>query len=392
MSYNKGTKYLFAGNYKKALQFFKKEELQFKELYLNMGNCYRYFGEFDAAERCYLLANRSDMPASNNVKTEMYPLALNNLGLLEYARGNDTLAIDYYRAALAIDPVYYDALWNLGNATLRRYFSSEVGLAEDWKLGWELYDYRFKRSGVAVKIDVGLPTWDGRTPGKSIVVLTEQGLGDKIMFGRYISCLYKYFDEVHVQCHPSLDCFYSDFKICRDIFESGASVSVPLCSLAGHFGMVSENWLSDKFTAHDFGEGFHIGVVWAGSATHANTRNRNCPPGYFLDLGSYGKLWNLNVTGECPGISNLNSKSWSETASYVLGLDLVVTVDTSIVHLCGTLGVPCIMMQPLSETDFRWGLGHTDTPWYKSVIIVDNPGSWDATFVTVKEILKCIKK
>lgn len=391
MSYNKATKYLFSGNYRKALQFFKREPLEFKEKYLNMGNCYRYLGDLDAAETCYIKANLSSMPATNSVVTGMYPLALNNLGLLEYARGNDSLAISYYHAALKIDPVYYDALWNLSNATLRSYFSSETGSAESWKLGWTLYDYRFKRSSNAVTISSAPPTWDGRSSGTSIVVLAEQGLGDKIQFGRYLHCLYKYFDEVHVECHPSLDCFFSDFKICRSPFESGCSVSVPLCSLAGHFGLVSESWLSGKFSGRSL-DGFNIGVVWSGSETHANTRNRNCPASYFLGLREFGSLYNLNLTGNCAGITNLNPKSWSETAANVLSMDVVVTVDTSIVHLCGTLGVPCIMIQPLMETDFRWGLNHSDTPWYKSVIIVSNPCSWDLAFDNVKEILKCIKK
>lgn len=389
-NYNKGTKYLFAGNYKKALQFFKREELDFKEKYLNMGNCYRYLDDEANAERCYLLANKSDMPSSVGVHSDMYPLALNNLGLLEYSRGNDLLAIDYYKYALSIDPLYYDALWNLGNATLRKYFSSEVGDAADWKLGWELYDYRFKRGGGAVKIDKTASVWDGRSSGDSIVVLAEQGIGDKIMFGRYIKCLRKYFDKIYVQCHPSLDVFFSDFDIVRDVDVH--MTSVPLCSLAGHFGMVEENWLDGKFVKKEF-SGFNIGVVWSGSNTHVNDRNRSCPSHYFNALSTFGNLHSLNPDASVvKGINDTGSYDWSETASNILGMDLVISVDTSIVHLCGTLGVPCLVLQPLKETDFRWGLGHSDTPWYKSVMIIENPGSWDAVFAEVRRVLSCIKK
>lgn len=387
MSYNKGTKYLFAGNYTKALQFFKKEPLEFKEKYLNMGNCYRYFNEFEKAEKCYLLANSSDIPSANSVVRGDYTLALNNLGLLEYARGNDSLAIDYYKHALSIDPLYYDCLWNLGNATLRKYFSSEVGDAEDWKLGWSLYEYRFKRVN-PVRVDNVLPRWDGRS-GNKIVVLAEQGHGDKIMFGRYLSHL-SLENDVYVQCHPSLDVFFSDYKIVRDPAEVNDAVSVPMCSLAGHFGLVSADWLSGKFTGVGNGG---IGCVWSGSDTHANNRNRSCPSSYFSSLREYGSLYSLNpAAGSAKSIIDLKPKTWAETCSYILGLDVVVTVDTAIVHLCGTLGVPCIMVQPLVETDFRWGLGHSDTPWYESVVIVGNNNSWDDAFASVRKILECIKK
>lgn len=383
--YNRATKYLFAGKYAKALQFFKKEKSEFKELYLNMGNCYRWFNDFDNAEACYVRANSSLVPFFDKSFSPMYPLALSNLGLLEYARGNDSLAADYYVAALEIDPLYYDALWNLGNAILRRHYSGEEVNVE---LGWKLYEYRFKRSSGAVRIDNTVVRWDGVSSGSHIVVLTEQGLGDKIMFGRYLSCLRKLFDKVSVVCHESLDCLFSDYDCYRDAISSGATVSIPLCSLASIFGCVSANWLP-KFTPHDFGPGFHIGCVWSGSSSHANDRNRSVSINYFNRLKQYGNLYNLNPG--CTGFKSLEITDLGSTASYILGLDIVVTVDTSVAHLAGSLGVPCIMVQPLYETDFRWGLGRSSTPWYPSMVIV-NHNDFETAFSTVEELIKCIKK
>lgn len=383
--YNKATKYLYAHKYQKALSFFKKEPLEFKEKYLNMGNCYRMLDMHDKALSCYLLAAREDMPFSDG-KRGVYPMAYNNLGLLCYANGNDVEAMSFYREALRLNPLYYDAIWNHGNALLRAYFSSSVPSALDWKLGWEMYEYRFKRESGAVVVDTSVPRWDGVSSGASIVVLAEQGFGDKIMFGRYIHKLYAYFPVVKVQCHPSLDVFFSDFEICRD---TNAEYSIPICSLAGHFGLMPENWLEGKFSARIFEKDrLNIGVVWSGSRTHANDRNRSCHSMYMSRLADLGRLYSITPDALAGvGITAIGSRSWSETCSTVLGLDLVVSVDTSIVHLCGTLGVPCIMIQPLHETDFRWGLGYPDTPWYKSVIIVDNPG-WDLAIENVRKIIK----
>lgn len=388
--YNKATKYLEKGNYTKALQFYKKQlqESEFKELYLNMGNAYRMLGRDDEALDCYIKSNDPKLQYCDGRYSPTYPLALNNLGLLAYAKGSDDIAIDLYRSALTVDPLYYDAIWNYGNALLRKYFSSIVGDAEDWSLGWQMYEYRFKRASGAVKVDTTIPRWDGVSSGDSIVVLTEQGIGDKIMFGRYISCLREKFSNIWVQCHPSLDWFFSDYKICREVDETDASVSIPMCSLAGIYGLVSEKWITKEINAKTF-DSFSIGCVWSGSHTHRNNHNRSCSSSYFSGLADLGALYSISPTAaRAKNITDISSTAWSETAATVRGLDLVVTVDTSIVHLCGTLGVPCIMIQPLAETDFRWGLGFDDTPWYESVRIIQNDG-WDSAFKKVRE---CIKK
>lgn len=380
--YNKATKYLYAHKYNKALAFFKKEPLEFKEKYLNMGNCYRALNDTDNALKCYLLAARERMPNAEG-RYGQYALALNNLGLLSYALGKDSEALDFYTGALTINPLHYECIWNYSNALLRKYFSSDTPNADDWAKGWSMYEYRFKRENGAVRISSGLPRWDGVSSGNSICVLAEQGLGDKIMFGRYISYLRKYFKEIYVECHPSLDVFFSDYKICR---VPTGEVCIPICSLAGQFGLVPENWLEGKFNAREF-SGFNIGVVWSGSPTHANDRNRSCPSSYFSALSAYGNLYSLNPSARCGrNMVHIASNSWEETASSILGMDVVVSVDTSIVHLAGTLGVPCILVQPIQETDFRWGLGHSDTPWYKSVRIV-NHTNWDVAFAEVAKIL-----
>jgi ADP-heptose:LPS heptosyltransferase len=69
--------------------------------------------------------------------------------------------------------------------------------------------------------------------------------------------------------------------------------------------------------------------------------------------------------------------SWHETAAVLNTLDAVVTVDTGIAHMAGTLGVPVFMLMPVI-TDWRWGMGTETTPWYKSVRIFrqKNLGDW----------------
>ncbi len=202
------------------------------------------------------------------------------------------------------------------------------------------------------------------------------------MWGRYIHCLRDYFSEVWVQADSSLHELFNDFKLCNLVSETTAEVSIPLCSLAQYFPPQPGDWLRGKFAAEPSGK---VIVEWAGAPGHANDRNRSTKPEYFLQLGLPG-LTNIRPGARVPrGISAEPSRSWAETAQQVLAADLVISVDTSLVHLCGSLGVECWLLQPLKETDFRWGRSGTENIWYPSVKVVRNPGSWQHVFSTVKE-------
>jgi ADP-heptose:LPS heptosyltransferase len=81
--------------------------------------------------------------------------------------------------------------------------------------------------------------------------------------------------------------------------------------------------------------------------------------------------------------------SWLNTASIVQHLDLVVTVDTAIAHMAGTLGVPCMMMSAIPG-DWRWGTSGELTPWYKSMRIFRQRkiGEWGPVIQDVNEAIE----
>ena len=388
--FNKGTKYLKQGNPHKALAYYKRALKlgDYKEAYLNIGNTYRLLRNLKDAKKSYKLAADTTVQYFDGSFGE-YPQALCNLGLLTYAEGDDEGAIELYLRALEKDPMLFDAIWNYASAMLRQYYS---GKDVDVSVAWRMYEYRFKRSSPTI-IDRSFPLWDRHSTGKDICVLAEQGFGDKIMFGRYLPLLAKLFDNVYIQAHKSIACFYSDYTVIEHSSECPpGTVGIPLCSLASVFQLmepVSSNWLDGKFIAKEYDDkNFNIGVVWSGSTTHSNDYYRSCSVDYMRSLSKYGTLYSLNPDApDCARIISCGKPTWAETCSAVLGLDLVVTVDTSIVHLAGTLGVPCIMVQPLQETDFRWGLGRRDTVWYPSVTVVENNNNWDECFSKVRKII-----
>ena len=375
--YNRGTKYLNSGKFEKAVQFLKKEPLEFKEKYLNLGNAYRGIGDMRKAGEAYLRASQEDLPSFGG-KRGKYSLALNNLGLLCYRAGDDVSALKFYNESLSVDNAHVDTLWNKSISMLRMGCS---GVDIDWKEAWTLYEYRFHK-GTA--LDRSVARWFGGEC-KVVTVLAEQGYGDKFMFWRYLDMVRdECGGDVLVQCPPDMFEFVRSLGYEPVVEPRGRGI--PVCSLAWKYGVIDGQYV-DSWTG-----GSGIGVVWAGSKTHANNLNRSCAPGYFRSLRDFDDVVSLNF-GFSLGrdIPCVVDASWESKIAVLRGLKLVVTIDTAIVHLCGVLGVPCIMIQPLCETDFRWGNpaykeNAFDNIWYRSVSVVDNPG-WSRAFETVRGLV-----
>src|SRR5204863_2880742 len=79
---------------------------------------------------------------------------------------------------------------------------------------------------------------------------------------------------------------------------------------------------------------------------------------------------------------------FSDTAAVIANLDLVIAVDTAVVHLAGALGRPVWAMLPFAP-DWRWMLDREDSPWYPSLRLFRQarPGDWDSVLVRVRSAL-----
>ena len=374
-----GHRALSVGNGSKAVSMFKKflKETPCKEGYLNLGNAYRLVEDEVSAVDCYLKAASGDIAFASG-KYGDFDLALNNLGLVAYTAGKNEEAITFFKSALTVNPLFGEAIWNISCAKLK-----DTNCAD----GWVEHEYRFTRGESSVKIMRGLPIWNGVSSGNSITVQMEQGFGDKIQFARYIGYLRPFFKEIYVMCHPSLDIFFPGYPCVRALT---GECTIPAVSLARIFGIVSPNMELEIEKVNR--PGFNIACCWAGSPTHANDKYRSCPVGYMSSLSGLGNLFSISPSGiGGKNITGLRTSSWSETVSLLKGMQLVVSVDTSIVHLAGSLGIPCLMIQPRRCSDFRWGMPGDTNVWYDSVAIVDNAGTWDSTFNNVREIIKCLQ-
>lgn len=378
-------------NYVKALQFFKKETVVSKELYLNIGGCYKNLGEDKKAFDYYSLAADHNVPFYDG-SFGPYDLALNNLGLMYYMVDRDDLAIEYYLRGLEVNPKFHSCRWHLGISQYRQYLTSRDETLKN--TATINYDFRFYQTSNYTRVDTTLPRWDGVSSGTSVVVLAEQGIGDKFQWLRYARLLEKHFDKVWIQIPECLHEMYSDYNVVTSVADTDATHCVPLCSLTRYFNIdaAPHNYLT-KPAAHNFNTSkLKIGIVATGSSSHLNDKNRSCGIHHFLGLVADNVvLYNLTPGArEVKGIESLNPKSWLETASYLVGLDLVISVDTSVVHLAGILETPCWVLLPTKDTDFRWGSGTlgSSNPWWPTVKVFRNPGDWSTVFKVVKELLK----
>lgn len=391
LDYNKGTSYLEKGNIRKAHIHLTRalKKFQFKEGYVNLGNVYRCQCNYKEMFKCYKAAVDPKMPylqPPQNIKADTLQHAYNNLGLAYYMIGDDSTAEKYYHMALARDEEFWECVWNLSTCLLRR---ASAGETELFPTAWSMYNARFLKSSPVVPKNrkEGLQYWVPGTHVDSIIVLAEQGIGDNIMFGRYLAELSEY-GRVIVQCDNTTRDIFSDYECVNDASECSAMWAYPMCSLAGALGgMPAGDWLRGKFGTREFGDGFNVGIVWAGRPTHANDHNRSVSLGRFSRLAKYANLYSLSPGFKSTSlVTGLDLRSWTDTAVAINGLDLVIGVDTSVMHMCGSLGARGWLLQPAYETDFRWGTGGRSV-WYNSIDIYENPGDWAEVFSRIEKDL-----
>ena len=393
--FNRALKYV-ERNPKKSISLFKdfiRNHKDCKEAWLNMGVAYKKAENYKSALECLLKAADSGMPFSDGTFREYYGTALNNLGLLAHTMEKEDDAEKFYYAALEDSQHPNDTvLWNLSISKLRRLCSDEQ---QDPILCWKLYDYRFRKSGAEPLKNAkeGMQFWDGISNVDSICVLAEQGFGDLLMFGRYLKYLRGYAKRVWVQCDPAIRGVFekAGYETCLDTRETDAMVGIPMGALAKILPVIPGTpWLKDRYVPKVADGKLDIGCVWQGNKNHVNDALRSVTPFFFNKIRPYGKLYSFGPGKPEKGFEFLDVTTWDDTIEHMSKLDLVITVDTAMAHLCGSLGMPCWVMMPRADCDFRWGLssmGYKNV-WYPSVTVIRNPNSWIKTFDHVEALLK----
>jgi len=264
--------------------------------------------------------------------------------------------------------------------------------------GWVEYDWRWKLPDFAWLVRVygefSQPRWTGEDISeRTILVYTEQGLGDIIQFARYLPLLVQRAARVVVATHPPARRLLGSIEGITLIAIGETplpefDVHCPLLSLPRAFGTrldsipatvpylhaeVSERLRWDQRIG---GKGLRVGIVWAGNPVTKRDCFRSphlarvAPlfsiPGIDFIALQVGKgREDCEANPLPPHVLDLGAEvhDLAETAAVMSGLDLMICSCTGPLHLAAALGLPCWAMIPFAP-HFSWLLDRTDTPWY----------------------------
>jgi tetratricopeptide (TPR) repeat protein len=332
--------------------------------------------------------------------------ALCNLGLILKARGDYAEAEAMLRRAVAAAPQNRVPVYNLGNLyqQLRRLdeavpcFRTAIDLGAGapaqlnlgnallalgrYDEGWPLYDARPEHANNQAN-KLGFPEWRGEPlAGKRLFIWPEQGFGDQILAARFIPLLEA--AEVTFVCGPELAELFAQLPATIVPRRGDISVpphdywSIPL-SLPRWIGRIPQD---PYLTAQPRPTGGRIGVAWSGNALPDPLRS--------LDAAAAERLKRM------PGAVSLHpqdtgARGFRETAELVAGLDLVVTIDTSVAHLAGALGKPTIVLLQHYSSDWRWREAEDGSAfWYPTAKVLrqPKPGDWASVLDDLEHELK----
>lgn len=371
----------------------------FPEALVELGLAYKAEYQNDMAEKFWLEALKHVSAPKHRANI------LNNLATLYVHEGRPEGALKYCDEAIALDPAGHKARANRGMACL------EMGRwAEGWK-GWK----HAQLSGDRPKMAYGeLPEWDG-TPGKTVIVYGDQGIGDEIFFASPLKDMQRVCKKVILDCHPRLPALFKRSfpeievhgtrKDLTDLpwFENcGADAAVALCDLFGFFRNSDADWgdgapyLKAEKMLFMPEKGMRIGLSWTGGtkATRQHLRSVSIDQlEPILRARPDAQWFSLQYTDDAArqvcemeertGIRIAHFPGWVDTydydrtASFVASLDLVITVPTTIHHLGGALGIPTWTLVP-SRPSWRYMVRGERLPWYNSVRLFrqEHDGDW----------------
>ena len=331
-----------------------------------------------------------------------------------YGWGRFTEAIAGYAQAVALQKDFHDAFYSRGHARL---------LTGDYAAGWLDCEHRLltaEYKGAPV-LPASVTSADFRD--KRVMLGAEQGIGDEIMFASMIPDLMRDAGSVTVECDRRLCRLYERsfpgiVARPRDMTERWKAADYDHVFTAGSLGRLYRNTLADfpqrdSFLTPDpaavaqwsarlagLGEGRRIGISWKGGIDRTRRGTRSIPleqwaPVFALPSVHFVSLQYGEVKDEVARAVRALGKpitcfekaeidDFDALAGLVSSLDLVVTVQTALVHLCGALGKTCKVFVPYIP-EWRYGATGDRMPWYRSVRLYrqDQPDDWSGPLARV---------
>ncbi|NTW16851.1 MAG: tetratricopeptide repeat protein [Syntrophaceae bacterium] len=337
-----------------------------------------------------------------------------NKGQALFALKHYDEAEESYDRAIALEPDFAEAHFNKSLSLL------SVG---KYSGAWAEFEWRWKmRKFTSPRRNFSQPVWlgSGSINGRTILLHTEQGLGDTFQFCRYVKLVADFGAKVILEAEQSLIELLKQMDYVTGFVSKGDELPVfdvhcPLMSLPLAFNTTIETIpFTSKYLSCDsekLGEWARrlgrkikprIGLVWSGNKGNTKLLYRSLPfseltpllSNEFQFVSLQQEIWeNDRPTFQThPEIVHYGDelRDFTDTAALCELMDMVITIDTSVAHLSAAMGRPTRIMLPFTS-DWRWMFDGDDAPWYESARLYRQPerGDWQSVVARVSaDLLK----
>ena len=370
--------------------------------------------------------------------THSFGPAFNLLGMALHTLGDLPGAITAFRRAVLLD-LNEGAVWtNLGMAlSIEGQFNEAVAAHDqavacapkDKRLrsnravallragrlaeGWSDYEARLDaEASPALPQDRLLPALNGLDlSGRVVLAWHAEGFGDTLQFCRYLPLLAAHGACVVARVPPPLTRLLQALPgvtlLPDDVPLPAYDYHVPISSLPRVFGTVlttipadipylhADPVLADHWAERLPAAKLRVGLVWAGQARPwlsgfaSFNRRRGLMLAELAELAAVPGLMLVSLQKGpeaeqariCLGGWGLHDPmaaviDFADTAAIIANLDVVVSVDTSVVHLTGAMGKRVLLLDRY-DSCWRWLSGREDSPWYPNLRILRQQVSGD---------------
>lgn len=370
--------------------------------------------------------------------------AMNNLATVYRETGRPTEALEQYQKLLAINPDFIEGLSNLGSTlydlhrpaeaieVLDRVITKNPPFVADASLnramallamgnlrdGFAEYEKR-EQLLPTMEHETMAPRWDGSPlDGKPIMLWSEQGFGDTIQFVRYASLVRARGGEVLIACQSPL---VPLIRSARDVADTMSVAHRPRlaaqCRLLSLPHLLGTNTIDDiprdvpylfadaerieawsrRLGPRD--ERLRVGLAWSADPNGRDAAKKSMALSTLSALlrsqgAAFYSLQKHNPTGERDDALIDHSAyftDFAETAALIHHLDVVISIDTAVLHLAGAMGKPSLAMLAFSA-DWRWLLNRSNSPWYPTMTLYrqPTPGDWASVIGEIQTALERI--
>lgn len=393
-----GSQYKLEGRLELAVKMYESMlavDPNCKAAYIELGLSLYNNCQFDESHAAYTKAKQIDSKDPN---------IYNGLALVNQGMGNYESARKLFQKAIKISPSHAHAKFNFGLWHL---------LHGHYKVGFELYENRFKSKKYALEDEHFIKyLWRGESlQGKSIMMVSEQGFGDSMLFFRFAAQIRAQADTLYICCRKTLQSLYKT-NIKADKFYApdepfpDYDYHIPFMSLGHTLELKTDTIPSESYITADItkitkwrekmpqNDKKKIGIVWGGGTEFDKSKIRNCPIELIEKLVERTRcdFFSLQVDSKDPQLNHHEHfhdytselSDFSETAGLIENLDLVITVDTAVAHLAGAMGKPVWILLYIPPA-WQWGIEGENSIWYPSAKLFRQKrrGEWSGVIESV---------